>query len=74
MRKGPTLKVALIDWKFPHTETHRNMNVCNALLGTLLLVFFVIIAPNGLVGLFNQYFGRKVAEVDESKPVVVKPS
>ena len=37
MRKGPTLKVALIDWKFPHTETHRNMNVCNALLGTLLL-------------------------------------
>jgi pilus assembly protein CpaC len=37
MQKGPTLKAALVDRKFPHTETHRNMNVCNTLLGTLLL-------------------------------------
>src|SRR6476646_6430853 len=37
MRKGPILKVALIDRKFPHTETHRNMNICNTLLGALLL-------------------------------------
>jgi branched-chain amino acid transport system permease protein len=40
----------------------------------LLLVFFVIIAPNGLIGLFNQYFGRKTTDAEESKPVVVKPS
>ena len=25
MQKGPTLKAALVDRKFPHTETHRNM-------------------------------------------------
>src|SRR5580765_537307 len=37
MQKGPTLKAALVDRKFPHTETHRNMNVRNTLLGTLLL-------------------------------------
>jgi pilus assembly protein CpaC len=37
MRKGPILKAALIDRKFPHTEIHRNMNVCKAVLGTLLL-------------------------------------
>jgi len=38
MRKGPTLKAALIDWKFPLTETHRNMKVRKTLLGALLLV------------------------------------
>ena len=37
MRKGPILKTALIDWKFPHTEFHRKMNVCKIMLGTLLL-------------------------------------
>ena len=37
MRKGPILKTALIDRKFPHTEIHRNMNVCQTLLGALLL-------------------------------------
>jgi pilus assembly protein CpaC len=37
MRKGPILKAALIDRKFPHTEIHRNMNACKTVLGTLLL-------------------------------------
>ena len=37
MRKGPILKVALIDRKFPHTEIHRNMNVRRTVLWTLLL-------------------------------------
>src|SRR5580704_18851063 len=37
MRKGPILKAALIDRKFPHTEIHRNMNVCKTVVGTLLL-------------------------------------
>jgi branched-chain amino acid transport system permease protein len=40
----------------------------------LLLVFFVIIAPNGLIGLWQQYFGRKSPEATEgaaaSKPAV----
>ena len=30
-----------------------------------LLVFFVIIAPNGLIGLWQQYFGRKQSEEAE---------
>jgi branched-chain amino acid transport system permease protein len=40
----------------------------------LLLVFFVIIAPNGLIGLWQQYFGRKPSDEAESakarKPAV----
>jgi branched-chain amino acid transport system permease protein len=43
----------------------------------LLLVFFVIIAPNGLIGLWQQYFGAKPAkdiEKDERPSPVVKPS
>ena len=38
MRNGPTLTATLIDQKFPHTETHRNMNVRKTLLGASLLV------------------------------------
>jgi len=45
MRKGPTLKAALIDWKFPLTETHRNMNVCKTLLGVLLLALTSSFVP-----------------------------
>jgi pilus assembly protein CpaC len=43
MRNGPTLKTALIGRKFPHTETHRNMNIRKTLLGALMLAvtFFV---------------------------------
>src|SRR5579864_7444028 len=37
MRKGPILKAALIDRKFPHREIHRNMNVCKTVVGALLL-------------------------------------
>ena len=37
MRQGPSLKVTPTNGTFPHTETHRNMNVCKTLLGTLLL-------------------------------------
>lgn len=37
MPKGPTLKAAFIDRKFPHTEIHRNMNVRKTVLGALLL-------------------------------------
>lgn len=46
----------------------------------LLLVFFVIIAPNGLIGLWQDYFGRKPAEEAkdpaqaESTNPAVKPS
>jgi branched-chain amino acid transport system permease protein len=40
----------------------------------LLLVFFVIIAPNGLIGLFNDFFRRKKPETDEARSTVVKPS
>jgi branched-chain amino acid transport system permease protein len=35
----------------------------------LLLVFFVIIAPNGLIGLWQQYFGRRRAEAAEGVEV-----
>src|ERR1700757_4288111 len=37
MRNRPTLKIALIDRKVPHTETHRNMKVRKTLLGALML-------------------------------------
>ena len=40
----------------------------------LLLVFFVIIAPNGLIGLFNDFFRRRKPEADEARRAVVKPS
>jgi branched-chain amino acid transport system permease protein len=40
----------------------------------LLLVFFVIIAPNGLIGLFNDFFRRKKPDADEARSAVVKPS
>jgi branched-chain amino acid transport system permease protein len=41
----------------------------------LLLVFFVIIAPNGLIGLWQQYFGRAPKEDDAARSdAVVKPS
>ena len=43
MRKGPILKAALIDRKFPHTEIHRNMNVCKTVVGTLLLTVMSIV-------------------------------
>ena len=40
----------------------------------LLLVFFVIIAPNGLIGLWQQYFGRKAKEAEEERAPAVKPT
>jgi hypothetical protein len=43
-------------------------------------VFFVIIAPNGLIGLWHQYFGRKSSNdieapeiAEASKPAVKTP-
>jgi hypothetical protein len=39
------------------------------------LVFFVIIAPNGLIGLWQQYFGRKASEENtEVQKTAVKTS
>ena len=43
MRKAPTLIAALIDQKFPHTETDRNMNVCKSLFGAVLLTVLLFI-------------------------------
>ncbi len=42
----------------------------------LLLVFFVIIAPNGLIGLFNDYFRRKPPDDEpvQAPDPAVKPS
>ena len=47
MRKGPTLQAIRIDRKFPHTETHRNMNVCKTLLGTLLIAVTSFVPAHG---------------------------
>src|SRR3974390_1338692 len=43
MWNGPILKAALIDRKFPHTETDRNMNVFKTLFGALLLAVLLFI-------------------------------
>ena len=43
MRRAPTLKNTLIDRKFPHTETVRDMNVCKSLFGAFLLTVLLFI-------------------------------
>ena len=76
---GPLLGAVLLG-TLQQLATVTISSAVSLLIVGLLLVFFVIIAPNGLIGLWQQFFGRKsssdieVPEVaEDSKPVVKTP-
>ena len=76
---GPLLGAVLLG-TLQQLATVTISSAVSLLIVGLLLVFFVIIAPNGLIGLWHQAFGRKsssdieVPEVAEAtKPVVKTP-
>jgi branched-chain amino acid transport system permease protein len=70
---GPLLGAILLG-TLQQLATVTISSAVSLLIVGLLLVFFVIIAPNGLIGLWHQYFGRKPAEeprtADSHKPAV----
>jgi branched-chain amino acid transport system permease protein len=76
---GPLLGAVLLG-TLQQLATVTISSAVSLLIVGLLLVFFVIIAPNGLIGLWHQAFGRKsrndieAPEIAEaSKPVVKTP-
>ena len=76
---GPLLGAVLLG-TLQQLATVTISSAVSLLIVGLLLVFFVIIAPNGLIGLWHQAFGRRsssdieVPEVaEDSKPVVKTP-
>ena len=71
---GPLLGAILLG-TLQQLATVTISSAVSLLIVGLLLVFFVIIAPNGLIGLWHQFFGRK-SEADEPeapKPAVKTP-
>ena len=71
---GPLLGAVLLG-TLQQLATVTISSAVSLLIVGLLLVFFVIIAPNGLIGLWNQFFGRKTTEEpDAHKKAVVKSS
>ena len=70
---GPLLGAVLLG-TLQQLATVTISSAVSLLLVGLLLVFFVIIAPNGLLGLWHDYFGRKHKTEDESKTAAVKTS
>ncbi|HWV43409.1 branched-chain amino acid ABC transporter permease [Pseudorhodoplanes sp.] len=70
---GPLLGAVLLG-TLQQLATVTISSAVSLLLVGLLLVFFVIIAPNGLLGLWHDYFGRKQKTEDESKTAAVKTS
>lgn len=70
---GPLLGAVLLG-TLQQLATVTISSAVSLLIVGLLLVFFVIIAPNGLIGLWQQYFGRKATEdpqpSEASKPAV----
>jgi branched-chain amino acid transport system permease protein len=71
---GPLLGAVLLG-TLQQLATVTISSAVSLLIVGLLLVFFVIIAPNGLIGLWQQYFGRKTNEETETppKPAVKTP-
>ena len=70
---GPLLGAVLLG-TLQQLATVTISSAVSLLIVGLLLVFFVIIAPNGLIGLFNDFFRRRKPEADEARRAVVKPS
>ena len=71
---GPLLGAILLG-SLQQLATVTVSSAVSLLIVGLLLVFFVIIAPNGLIGLWHQFFGRKTSEPDQPeapKPAPVK--
>ncbi|MGD9922173.1 MAG: branched-chain amino acid ABC transporter permease [Pseudorhodoplanes sp.] len=68
---GPLLGAILLG-TLQQLATVTISSAVSLLIVGLLLVFFVIIAPNGLIGLWQQFFGRKSSEADE--PEAPKPA
>ncbi len=62
---GPLLGAVLLG-TLQQLATVTISSAVSLLIVGLLLVFFVIIAPNGLIGLWHQYFGRKQPEDDSA--------
>ncbi len=76
---GPLLGAILLG-SLQQLATVTISSAVSLLIVGLLLVFFVIIAPNGLIGLWHQFFGRKSSadietpEIPEApKPAVKTP-
>jgi len=63
---GPLLGAVLLG-TLQQLATVTISSAVSLLIVGLLLVFFVIIAPNGLIGLWQQYFGRKRDEDAETE-------
>ena len=70
---GPLLGAVLLG-SLQQLATVTISSAVSLLIVGLLLVFFVIIAPNGLIGLFNQYFRRSKPDAEEAGKVAVKTS
>ncbi len=70
---GPLLGAVLLG-TLQQLATVTISSAVSLLIVGLLLVFFVIIAPNGLIGLFNQYFRRPKPDAEEARKVAVKTS
>ncbi|MFZ5691515.1 MAG: branched-chain amino acid ABC transporter permease [Pseudomonadota bacterium] len=71
---GPLLGAILLG-TLQQLATVTISSAVSLLIVGLLLVFFVIIAPNGLIGLWQQYFGRKASEENtEVQKTAVKTS
>ena len=71
---GPLLGAILLG-SLQQLATVTISSAVSLLIVGLLLVFFVIIAPNGLIGLWHQFFGSKTNEPDQPeapKPAPVK--
>ncbi len=72
---GPLLGAILLG-SLQQLATVTISSAVSLLIVGLLLVFFVIIAPNGLIGLWHQFFGRKSsADIETSEiPEAPKPA
>ena len=64
---GPLLGAILLG-TLQQLATVTISSAVSLLIVGLLLVFFVIIAPNGLIGLWHQFFGRKTAKPTNPRP------
>ena len=68
---GPLLGALLLG-TLQQVATVTISSAVSLLIVGLLLVAFVIIAPNGLVGLFQQFLARRVRPTKESAPAPAK--
>jgi len=70
---GPLLGAVLLG-TLQQLATVTISSAVSLLIVGLLLVFFVIIAPNGVIGLWQQFFGRKAPDAKPAHDPAVKTS